>query len=409
VRDAYSLYRHWGALAVAERLSAAHPQHLSLLPARIGGGRDLARSSESLDYRALIKASQAISGEMLQPRLLERLLQTIMEHTAAQRGVLLLEQRGDLVVEAYADVDLPHVKLLANETIENTERVSRTIVRYVARLEKTVVLDEATEDQTFGRDPYVQSRRSRSVLCTPISYQAKLLGLIYLENDRVDHVFTGARLEMVRLLASQAAISIANARYHTLQLEAQQAKISPHFLFNALSSIAELATIDGAKAETAIVKLSHLYRYILTSSATELVSLDRELAIVRDYLSLEKLRFGSKLEFSVTHEGPLEQVQVPGLLIQPLVENCIRHAVAPKLTDGHVWVHAQVREERCIIVVQDDGDGTKHTSAGTGFGLRSVQQRLELVYGGRFSFAITQRGGYRVELEVPYQTSSQSN
>lgn len=406
LRDAQSLYRHWGALAAADRLGAQHPQHVSLLPPRTAGSYDSTRPTESLDYRALIKASQAISGEVLQPRLLERLLQTMMEHTAAQRGVLLLEQRGNLAVAASADVDEGQVQLIADETIDDTERVSRAIVRYVARLEKTVVLAEATRDPTFGRDPYVQAQRPRSVLCTPIYYQAKLLGLIYLENNRVDHVFDRGRLEMVSLLAGQAGISIANARFHALQLEAQQAKISPHFLFNALSSIAELATVEGAKAETAIVKLSHLYRYILASSATELVPLDRELSIVRDYLNLEKLRFGSKLEFSVTHEGPLERVQVPGLLIQPLVENSIRHAIGPKMGKGQVWVHARVDDQRCNIVVQDDGDGTKHPSSGTGFGLRSVQQRLELVYGGGFSFAISQRAGYRVELEVPCQAAS---
>jgi GAF domain-containing protein len=408
VRDAHSLYQHWGALGAAERLSAAQPQHVSLLPSRLPGAHDSLRPTESLDYRALIKASQAISGEVLLPRLLERLLQTMMEHTAAQRGVLLLEQRGELVVAASADVDQPQVQLVADETIENTDRVSRAIVRYVTRLDKAVVLAEATEDPIFGRDPYVQAQRTRSVLCTPITYQAKVLGLIYLENNRVGHVFNRGRLEMVSLLASQAAISITNARFHALQLEAQQAKISPHFLFNALSSIAELATVDGTKAETAIVKLSHLYRYILASSATDLVPLQRELSIVRDYLGLEKLRFGSKLDFSVTHEGPLENVRLPGLLIQPLVENSIRHAVAPKMSDGRVWVHARVQGDRCNIVVQDDGDGTKHISTGTGFGLRSVQQRLELVYGSRFSFAISQHGGYRVELEVPCEASSPS-
>lgn len=405
LEDAHALYVHAGALACAERLAQTYPQHLSLAPGRLDDAAS-PRLSESLDYHALIKASQAISGEILQPRLLERLLETVMEHTAAQRGVLLLERRGELAVVAGADVDGEQVQLIANETVETTARVCRSIVRYVARVEKPVVLADATEDATFGRDEYVKSERPRSILCTPLMYQAKLVGLIYLENNRVGHVFTVARLEMVSLLASQAAISIANARFHALQLEAQQAKISPHFLFNALSSIAELATLDGAKAETAIVKLAHLYRYILTSSGTELVSLDREIAIVRDYLTLEKLRFGSKLDFSVTHEGRLEDVRIPGLLIQPLVENSIRHAVAPKLGDGHVWVHARVDAARCNIVVQDDGDGTKHPSTGTGFGLKSVQQRLELVYGSRFSFAISQRGGYRVELEVPHDATS---
>lgn len=400
VRDAHGLYRHWGATAAAERLRTAEPQHFSLLPASTAQ-QALPRPTENLDYRALIKASQAISSEVLQPRLLERLLQTTMEHTAAQRGVLLLEQRGELMLVASADVDRPEPEILDKESIETTERVSRAIVRYVARMEEPVVLAEATEDATFGHDPYLQAQKCRSVLCLPISYQGKTLGLIYLENNRVGHVFNRGRLEMVSLLATQAAISIANARFHALELEAQQAKISPHFLFNALSSIAELATVDGMRAETAIVKLSHLYRYILVSSGTELVPLERELSIVRDYLGLEKLRFGTKLEFSVTHDGSVEDVRIPGLLIQPLVENSIRHAVAPKMTDGRVWVHAQVRNNRCNIVVQDDGDGIKHASSGTGFGLRSVQQRLELVYGKRYSFAISQRGGYRIELEVP--------
>jgi predicted ATPase len=406
LRDAHNLYRHWGALGAAERLGAAYPRQLSLLPPRSASSYDSTRPAESLDYRALIKASQAISGEVLQPRLLERLLQTVMEHTAAQRGVLLLEQRGKLVVAASADVDEPQVRLIADETIEDTERVSRAVVRYAARLDETVVLADATRDPTFCRDPYVQSKRPRSVLCTPISYQAKQLGLIYLENNHVDHVFDHGRLEMVSLLAGQAGISIASARFHALELEAQQAKISPHFLFNALSSIAELATVDGVKAETAIVKLSHLYRYILLNSAGEQVALDRELSIVRDYLSLEKLRFGSKLDFSVTHDGPIESVYVPGLLIQPLVENSIRHAVAPKLSNGRVSVHARVHGGRCNIVVQDDGDGSKHPSTGTGFGLRSVQQRLELVYGKQFNFAISQRGGYCVELEVPCEVAN---
>jgi predicted ATPase/GAF domain-containing protein len=399
--EAHRLYGEIGAFACAADLVKRFPRQLSLAPTGPTHGREEPGKGESLDYRTLIKASQAISGEMLQPRLLERLLQTLMQHTAAQRGLLILEQRGELSVVAESDVDEPHVHLMANETVETTARACRPIVRYVARVEKTLVLADATVDPMFSRDRYIQEKRPHSVLCTPILYQTKLLGLIYLENARMTNVFNRTRVEMVSLLASQAAISIANARFHSLQLEAQQAKISPHFLFNALSSIAELAVLDGQRAETAIVKLAHLYRYVLASSPTDLVPLDRELAIVKDYLSLEKLRFGGKLDFTVTHEGPLEKVRLPGLLIQPLVENSIRHAVAPKLGDGRVWVHATVQRGRCTVVVQDDGDGTKSTTAGTGFGLRSVQQRLELVYGADFSFAISQRNGYRVELEVP--------
>lgn len=398
VRDAHRLYRQWGATSVAERLARAHPKHL---PGADAGTPLEPYARSGLDYRTLLKASQALSGEPDVPRIVERLLRTSMEHTAAQRGVLVLEDRGELRLDAEVDVAGPVARLAGGETVDSTARLSPSIVRYAARLGRPVVVDEATEHGSFARDSYVTRARPRSVLCVPVFYRTKLLALVYLENNRLSHVFTEAQTEMVSLLAAQAAISIANARFHALQLEAQQARISPHFLFNALSSIAELAVIDGARAETALVKLAHLYRYILACSVSECVPIERELAIVRDYLALEKLRFGAKLEYTLTVDGELEGVRLPGLLIQPLVENAIRHGVARKLGAGHVHVLVRSDAGRCSVVVHDDGDGTVHESTGTGFGMRSVQQRLALVYGSDYGLAIERRDGYRVEVEFP--------
>ncbi|HKP59744.1 MAG TPA: histidine kinase [Polyangiales bacterium] len=399
LREAYLGYRRWGAVGVTRRLEHAHPQQLALIEA----GADAQLQSRNLDYRLLVKSSQAISGEILLPRLVEKLLKTMIEHAGAQRGLLLLERQGELSVEAEADIDHAEVELLKGESLEESDRLCHAIVHYSARLEKPVVLHDASRDEQFADDAYLKRRQARSVLCTPVLYQGKLLGLAYLENNRMSHVFTATRVELVGLLAAQAAISIANSRYHTLQLEAQQAKINPHFLFNALSSIADLALADGTKAEAAILKLAHLYRYILESSVQERVTLEQELAVVRNYLALEELRFGSKLRSSITCEGDPNRVKLPGLLIQPLAENCIRHGIAPKLDPGNVWIHAAVSETRCTIVIQDDGDGVRHGTAGTGFGLRSVQERLALMYGQHYAFAITQRGGYRVEIEVPVE------
>jgi predicted ATPase/GAF domain-containing protein len=403
LRDCYLSYRRWGAEALTRRLESEYAQHFAILATSPDGPvrRAAARFSDSLDYRMLLKSSQAISGEILLPRLLERLLENILEHSGAQRAILVLEKRGELHVEAEADVDEAGTKIIEHEAVEDSARLCRAVVHYSARMATPVVLADAAREGLFCDEPYVRQHRPKSVLCTPILYQGKLVGLVYLENNRVSHVFTEARLEVVNLLAGQAAISIANARFHTLELEAQQAKINPHFLFNALSSIANLAVSDGNKAETAIVKLASLYRYILTNSVEELVALDQELEIVRNYLTLEKLRFGSKLEYSVTTDGDASRVKLPGLLIQPLVENSIRYGVAPKLTPGTVSVHAAIHGDRCCIVVHDDGDGGKHGSSGTGFGLKSIQERLALTYGQQFSFAITRTGGYRVEIEIP--------
>jgi LytS/YehU family sensor histidine kinase len=234
-----------------------------------------------------------------------------------------------------------------------------------------------------------------------MTHQGKLLGIAYMENNRVTHVFTAARVEIAGLLAAQGAISIAVARLHALELEALQAKINPHFLFNALSSIADLAIEDGRLAEDALVKLAHLYRYILTSAQDKPVTLGQEFEVVRNYLALEKLRLGSKLDFVVRCEASVEQVRVPGLLIQPLVENAVRHGISPKLSPGSVQVFATKVGGRCQIVVHDDGDGSPSSTGGTGFGLRSVQERLGLVFGREYAIAITRNDGYRVEIEVP--------
>jgi predicted ATPase/GAF domain-containing protein len=409
LRECHVSYRRWGAAAVTQRLEQRYPQHFSMLVAT-GGGREsaslLPKFSDSLNYRVLLRSSQAISSEVALPRLLERLLSAMFEHAGAQRAVLILERGDRLFLEAEADVDRTGLHFFENEPVDGSQRVCRSVVNYVARMGKSLVLGDAATDGRFTPDPYVVERSPKSVLCIPIQYQGTLLGLAYLENNRVSHVFTEGRLEVANLLAGQAAISIANTRTHALELKAEQAKINPHFLFNALTSIAELAIIDGVRAEAAIVKLSHLYRYILETSTQQLVSLEQELAVVRSYLALEKLGIGPRLEYVVTCEGKLDGVKMPGLLVQPLVENCIRHAISPRVRGGKIWVLASEIGDRCRIIVQDDGDGLASQSSGTGFGLRSVQDRLSLVYGQSYSMAISRRGGYRVEIEIPLSAPS---
>jgi GAF domain-containing protein/two-component sensor histidine kinase len=403
LRDCYASYRRWGAEAVTRRLEAAHVQPFALLAARGDGpvrrgGNNLAGA---LDYRMLLKSSQAISSEFRIPRMLERLLADLREHTGAQRALLVRGKANVLHVEIEAGSEPPGISIIADETVDDSERLCRAVVHYCARKGVPVVLANAAREGLFMGDPYVQAHRPKSVLCTPMHYQNTLIGLVYLENNEVSHRFSDAQLELVNLLVGQAAISIENARLHAQSLAAHQARINPHFLFNALSSIADLAISDGRTAEMAIVKLASLYRYILTTSIDQLVTLDQELQIVRSYLILEKLRHGAKLDFTLDIAGDTARVRLPGLLIQPLVENSIRHGIVPKLTPGKVRISAAVRADRCCIVVEDDGDGSGTSTPGTGFGQRSVLERLELAYGKDFSFAIIRSDGYRVEIEIP--------
>ena len=403
LREARHSFQRWGATAVVRRLEADFAQEFVYLGTESDypTAQRPSSSRQSLNYQTLLKSSQAISSETMQSGLLDRLLETIVEHAGAQRVVLLLEHDGKLHLESELDVNAPHRIATTSELADPAARLALSVVRYAARTREPVVLDDAGRSESFAADPYLASRRVRSLLCAPILNQGRLLGLIYLENNEVSHLFSAARLEMVNLLTTQAAISIANVRFHGLRLEAHQAKINPHFLFNALSSIASLTITDGPIAERAVIQLAELYRYILMSSKQQFVTLEQELHIVRSYLELEKLRYGTKLEFVVEHRGDSSAVRIPALVIQPLVENSIRHGIGRKVEGGRVTVLAQIDEQRCWILVEDDGDGPTQSSAGTGFGLKSIQERLTIAYGDRFSFSMTQRLGCRVEIEIP--------
>jgi len=409
LNEAYHGYLRWGAAAKAMELKAAHPEITFGSGAASGGpalgwAKSAATAGESripMDAKAILKASQAISGEIVLSRLLKKLLKIIFEIAAAQRGFLILDRRGSLVVEAAGDIEKPEVEVLLSIPLMECRDLSHAIVNYVARTGKSLVLADAARDSMFGGDVYIAERKPKSILCMPLQNLGKMEGLLYLENNHISDAFTPARLEVLELLCGQVIISLSNAKYHTLQLDLVQAKINPHFLFNALSSIAELILTDARTAEKAIVKLSNLYRYILMSSENQLVNLEQEMEVVKTYLSLEKMRFGTRLDFSVTTDGDVSRVRLPGLLIQPLVENSIRHGIFHKMGKGMVRVHADIGPEECRLVVEDDGEGVQKPSTGTGFGLKSVQDRLNYVYGDAYSMGISRSPGYRVEICIP--------
>lgn len=187
------------------------------------------------------------------------------------------------------------------------------------------------------------------------------------------------------------------------QLQALQARTNPHFLFNSLNTVASLIQEDPVLAERTLERLADLFRYALESSRLRTVPLERELAIVSDYLAVQSARFGERLRTQLAVEGGLGAIEIPPLLLQPLVENAILHGTAQR-RGGCIEVAVRQQDGQLVLEVRDDGPGpgaSRHTGAGTG--IAGVVERLRLHYGERGSLVMSSEppGGCLARLSLP--------
>jgi predicted ATPase/signal transduction histidine kinase len=238
LRDARDGYRRWGAQGKVRQLAHSDP-HLREESAATALSLDT--SVGQIDFDAVMKMSLAVSGEMALDRLIERLMVLALEHAGAVRGVLVVPDGGELRLEAEATTGRSSVDVVLRRTAVTADELPQTILRFVARSLERVVLGDALGPHEFSLDPYLARRRPRSVLCLPLVKQARLMGVLYLENDLSAHLFTPPRIAMLQLLASQAAISLENARLYG---NIQQAALENARLYgNIQQAQAELAHV----------------------------------------------------------------------------------------------------------------------------------------------------------------------
>ncbi len=190
------------------------------------------------------------------------------------------------------------------------------------------------------------------------------------------------------------------------QFEALRAQINPHFLFNSLNSIAQLISTDPAQAEKCVERLAEVFRYLLRTSNQNFVSLGDELEIADAYLDIERARFGDRLQVSLRVDEALRRRWVPPLILQPLVENAVRHGVSCKIGGGEVWIAARLVGDELELTVGDTGVGIagEADSAFTrGVGLRNVHDRLVTLFGQRYAPSIESASGSgtRVTIRLP--------
>jgi predicted ATPase/serine phosphatase RsbU (regulator of sigma subunit)/tRNA A-37 threonylcarbamoyl transferase component Bud32 len=222
--EAYYAYTRWGATAKVKDLEARYRQLLTRVttvtcltdtPNTTTSTSTTSRSVSALDLATVMKATQAISGEIVLDKLLSSLMKILIENAGAQAGHLILETEGKLLIEASGEVDSDNLTVLQSIPIDN--RLPTAIINYVVRTKETVVLNDAIREGNFTLDPYIKQHQIKSILCTPLLNQGQLGGIVYLENNLTTGAFTPNRLEVLQLLSGQAAISIENARlYQTL-------------------------------------------------------------------------------------------------------------------------------------------------------------------------------------------------
>lgn len=187
------------------------------------------------------------------------------------------------------------------------------------------------------------------------------------------------------------------------RLDALRAQLNPHFLFNALNSIGEAMHHDVASADRMLVSLSTLLRDRLSmEDGAQLRSLGEELALARDYLSIEQVRLGSRLQLGWEAHADALQVKVPVLAVQALVENAVIYALSRTREPGHLRVHAHTEGDRVVIEVGNSLPAAASAVSGTGLGLSSVAQRLQLIYGDAAALTRNEYAGwYWVRLDIP--------
>ncbi len=234
MESAYSCYAQWGAKAKTDQLEQTYPQLLTSIlqksPQSLSTQSDFLTSSQSIgtvtsttsvfDIASTIKASQAISGEIELNVLVSKLMQILIENAGANKGVLLLKYSDNWEIITQCDRETSHLCIIS---LEKNENLPHTIINTIKRTQQTLIINNFEQNNNFATDPYFIQKQPKSLLCTPILKQGKLIGILYLENNITTEAFTPERIEVLNMLTAQAAISIENARfYHKLEIQVEQ-------------------------------------------------------------------------------------------------------------------------------------------------------------------------------------------
>ena len=303
LREARHAYQRWGAQAVVRRLDDEFPDlgfgtttlalprastatwqrsTMTAQAVRTTGGTSM-NTASALDLGTILRASQVISGEIVLEKLLQKLMTLVLENAGARRAVLMLDRKGQLTVQAEQKAGKEAV-LLGGQPLSSRDDLSRGVINFVTRTREPIVLDDVAQPSSFSKDPYIASAQTKSLLCAPIEHGGSVAGLIYLENELAAGAFTPERLELLRLLSSQVAISIENAEHYQRaeQMARAFSRFVPQQFLNYLGreNILEVGLGDAVQRDMTVL-FSDIRQF---TAMSERMSPSENMAFLNQYL-----------------------------------------------------------------------------------------------------------------------------
>jgi two-component system LytT family sensor kinase len=250
----------------------------------------------------------------------------------------------------------------------------------------------------FGSDEAYNSYLSSSVF-----WRGFIGVMVYLVIVLIYYLISYARTLSERAQAEEKLRTLVKES----ELNLLKSQINPHFLFNSLNSISSLIISNPEEAREMIIRLSDFLRYSLKHRENEFVPLEEEIVRMKDYLSIEQIRFGDKLRYDLQASDNCRKVQVPTMILQPLIENAIKHGVYESLDPVSITFSCALKNEFLQLEIKNDFDPQQPSRKGTGVGLQNVSERIRLAYDGKAGLSKTSDNGvFKVTLYIPVENNN---
>ncbi|KAI9131352.1 ATP-binding sensor histidine kinase [Acaryochloris sp. CCMEE 5410] len=461
--DAYYGYAKWGAIAKVRQLEEQYPAIFSRLQKSSHAISSIQTTESSstttglidLDLASVLKASQAISEEIILDQLLEKLMQVLMQSAGAQAIFLILDRSHHFVIEASATKDSKSIR--QSIPVASSAQVPCSIINYVARTLEPVFLGTATTSN-FSNDPYIQLHQIKSLLCLPMINQGHLMGMVYLENNLAYDAFRGDHLEVLRLLCAQAAISLENA-YLYEDLQQSQAREQAEREINELKSrFISMTSHEFRTPLTAILGTTELIKHygqgwdtnkqhtyldriqknvkhmtgllddvlVLSKADVNKVEFNPKLINLKVFCSslVEEFQLNTKrdqqIEFDVF--GNQHEVYSDEKILRQILSNLLSNAIKYSPESTSVRFQVNVNEEEVTFFIKDQGIGIPEADQqhlfesfhratnvgqiqGTGLGLAIVKKSVEL-HRGTIDFESIADKGTTFIVKLPITTEA---